>query len=852
MFIGFPGPYSINTRRSKNYLVHDKVLTMRGFQTLRFLSLLIVFLTFTEYPCFSQSAGSVSGTVLVSGTGEPLPGVEIVLSGTLIGTLTESNGTFFLGGVPPGDYFAEARFMGFKTQERAVTIEVGKKVILMFSLHPVILEVPEIVIEQASMFGGIAGINGIPGSAHRLSPRMLSKFQHTDINRILREVPGITLIEEDGYGLRPNIGIRGTGAERSSKISLMEDGVLIAPAPYAAPAAYYFPTISRMSEVEVRKGFSQIKYGPYTTGGALNLITTPIPNRLSGMVRALGGKDDDRTLYASFGSSYSNFGFLIETHHATTDGFKRLDYGGNTGFEKNDYLAKLALTTDENASVYQAAELKISRTTEVSNETYLGLTESDFAQNPLRRYAGSSNDQMRSAHEQVVLRHLIRPAQRVQIATTVYRTAFARNWYKLNDVIAAGTPDAVGIAELLANPEDYPHEYRIITGSENEPEDLLHLKANNRDYLSRGVQSELDLSYGAFGYEQKLEIGVRIHADEMDRFQWVDTYSIEKGIMHLTEAGSPGTDSNRIESANALAGYVQNRFDFGRFVVLPGVRYEHIKLKRKDYGKNDPGRIGDARTLRENTVDVLIPGIGFSYSASTELTLFGGVHKGFSPPGSKEGTRPEKSTNFEMGARFHTDLFSVDATIFFHDYSNLLGSDLAASGGSGTTDQFNGGEVDVSGIEISTAYNLGYLTGWKLSIPVRLAMTGTSAIFRSDFESAFEPWGTVQSGARLPYVPRYQMNAGIGLEGKHFDVELSASYTDVMLTVASSSAGASHEQTDAHLVLDVSAGITIFAHTRLFATVRNLTNSVYVVARRPAGLRPGLPRTTLVGITKTF
>lgn len=72
------------------------------------------------------------------------------------------------------------------------------------------------------------------GSAHVVTKAELRAAQATDLHRVLYQIPGVSIQEEEGFGNRPNIGIRGTGVERSQKVTLMEDGILAAPAAYSA------------------------------------------------------------------------------------------------------------------------------------------------------------------------------------------------------------------------------------------------------------------------------------------------------------------------------------------------------------------------------------------------------------------------------------------------------------------------------------------------------------------------------------------------------------------------------------------------------------------------------------------
>ena len=812
----------------------------------------------------AAQTGTLAGRV-VGTDGGPLPGANVRVEGTDRGGAADADGRFEVGGLAPGVYRATATTIGYAPLTERVVVEDGGRAEVLFALVEAALDAGEVVVTARETLTG-RGTLDLPGSGHYVGARTLQTVGDYDVHRVLREVPGVTVQEEDGYGLRPNVGLRGSGAERSSTITLMEDGVLVAPAPYAAPSAYYFPTTGRMDGIEVRTGAGQIKYGPATTGGALNLIAAQIPVGFEATGEARFGVNDQRTLHARVGNATASadwlggagVGFVAEVRSDNVDGFKTIEGPGGaavlgpggdeltTGFDKLDLFGRLRLATAPGAAVYQSLTLTAGLTDEVSDETYLGLTDADFDAAPFVRYAGSQRDEMDADHRALRARHVAVVSERLDLTTTLYRNAFARNWYKL-DKVAGSSGEAVGIGTLLDHPAQYEGAYAAVRGA---GDGSLFVKANNREYLSQGVQTVAGWRPGGAAL---VEAGLRLHADEMDRFQWVDEYAVEGTGTTLAVAGTPGTDSNRIESARAVAGFVQGEVGVGRLTLTPGVRVESVTLKREDFGKADVDRVGTDLSVRENTVTALIPGLGAVADLGAGWRVFGGVHRGFAPPDSRPETDPESSVNTEVGVRYGSPAVEVQAAGYWTAYENLLGSDLAAAGGGGTADQFNGGRVDVVGAELGVTADLARLAappsaraGW--AAPLRVAYTFTDGRFRNSFESEFDAWGTVAEGDALPYQARHRLYVRAGVEGAGWSVAALANAVSDMRAVAGQGPIPDDERIAAHATLDLVGEAPLPGGVALTARVVNLTNATYVVARRPAGLRPGLPRTVTVGL----
>ncbi|MCH7506247.1 MAG: TonB-dependent receptor [Proteobacteria bacterium] len=723
---------------------------------------------------------------------------------------------------------------------------------------------PECVqMEAITIFGTARTARDVAGGASVLTPKDLEEFETTDVARALRRVPGVSLQLEDGWALRPNISIRGTATERSSRITLMEDKVLIAPAPYAAPSAYYFPTFGRINAVEVLKGPASITQGPYTVGGAINLKSTPVPETNSGFIQGEYGSDSTWRLHGWYGGGTDVARFMIETHQWRSNGYQVIDRSNaETGLDKKDYLAKLRFKSDPASRIYQQFDLKLQYSEEDSQQSYLGLSDRDFTIDGLRRYGASVDDEIHNEHDQVMLTWHLEAQNGTALTVTAYNNNTKRAWYKTEGVDFDGSDDpqsfsrtswstiiaAINRGESLL--ELSANELQSIVDGADTAEGSIQLRDNAREYYSRGIQMVFDQTIQTGLTIHSLQAGLRYHEDEEDRLQRNDTYQQRAGHLVLNEVGLPGNAGNRIQGARAWAAYIYDRIEWNRWTLTPGLRYENIELKRVRYdtssdkpSSRDPGNFRDSRT---NKFDIWLPGLGALFEFNTSTRLIAGIHRGFATPSNATGVDPEESTNYELGVRYDRKRLGFEAMFFFNDYQNLVGVCTNSSGGNcDPGDAFNGGGVHIPGLELS--FQTWFEAGEYWQIPVELVYTWMNAEFQSSFNSEF--FGEVEKGDPVPYVPGQQLWASLGIQGGPWSFRVSGNYVISVCTRASCD---DFEKTDSAMIFDLSAHYEINQDWELYSLVENLADETYIAGRDPYGARPNKPRTFMLGVKFAF
>jgi len=702
----------------------------------------------------------------------------------------------------------------------------------------------EEIVESVTIIGSKENQKKLAGSGQIISNKDLLKAMDTDIQKILTAVPGVYMRTEEGYGLRPNISIRGTAIERSAKVAIMEDGVLVAPSPYTSSSAYYFPTTGRIHSVEVLKGPAAVSQGPQTIGGAINLISTPIPNTPSGkFVQELGENGMMRT-HAYYGGTSGNFGALVEVHEHESDGFDFIaNVGGDTGFDKSDLMVKARYETANHSLTFKMVDLD-----ETSNQSYVGLSQASFNANPRARYGATAYDKMLNDGEQTSLTY-VGDFENFNVTFTSWQNDYYRDWFKVSDFNnkkAHGEQDDIN--ELISDANNGSANAQAILDGKLPVQ--IEYKHNNRYYTNEGYQFSINTSLGihdlTLGYRDMEDSESRVQAHEYADQAADGSLSPLYGYIGLNNS------NNRLRESSATSYYLQDTMDFGRLDITVGYRSEDYDQRHRRWSDRAGPNLTMVRTGPADnrdtfaTNDHTTQSFGATYEVSENLTLVAGFHEGMTP---MFGADPEEADNTELGIRYKDGAGEVEIFYFSSEYSNLAAECTLVSGAACNADEsavFSGGSADVEGIEFNGSW---IFDGDGISYPVAIAYTSTDATFNNSSESDY--FGVVAAGDDLPYIPSSSMAlvAGFitdeGLSGNMRLIDVGGS--------CSIAACGTYNKIHAHTIIDLDLRKALNDAMDLYVIVENVTDDADIISRAPSeGARSQKPRTIKVGFSYKF
>lgn len=721
------------------------------------------------------------------------------------------------------------------------------------STRPVEVEVYD-TLNPEVITGGATETFSLPGSGYFVTSGDIRDQNYTNVNRVFAKVPGVYLREEDGSGLFPNISIRGVDGTRSEKVTIMEDGILQAPSPYSAPSAYYSPNIARMAGVEILKGSSQIKYGPHTTGGVINFLSTPIPEQEQLYLRTTYGTNATSQTHIHYGDTLETrngrFGYLAEVYYKHSDGFRTVDaapaFGiaasDNTGYQVFEPMVKFFW--EPNTALKQRIEFKYGYTNFDADETYLGLTDSDLGANPYRRYAGSFLDNMATEQHRTYLKHSIEINDDLDVQFAGYYNQFERDWFKIRAVNGNSLHNTLGPTGLAGD----------LATLRGEAPGTLGYRHNARQYESYGVQASATWRVEGDHVDHTVDFGFREHKDNIRRFQENTNIILAAGTSPTIVNRGPGSGGNRIQESNATAFWVQDTIEIGNLSITPGIRHERVELHNTDF-------VSDATNtptaIRDGEIDWWVAGIGANLDLDEQNSIFGGVHEGVAMPSPRailrDGVSLEESVSYELGFRHRSGNLNGELVGFYTDFDNII----STAAGFGNTGGRNSGTGTVQGVEALVSYD-----PWQhraVRMPLFLSATWTDATLDQALSSGGADnifgdgdGGPGIPGADMPYIPEWKLAAGIGLESRTWGVDLIATYVSDTFGTALNSpvpvTSARQGLVDGGMIFDLSTYYHVNNRVKLLAGVHNLFEEVMITSRIPEGARANAPREFYVGM----
>lgn len=730
------------------------------------VSLLVAgLLSLTCGQALAQGRGKIAGKVTDAATGEPLPGVNVVIAGTTLGSATDAEGDYFIANLEPGNYDVRASFIGYVTTVvEDVRVSSSQTTDLDIQLQEEVFESDEVVITAERPLVERDNTTSIT----RLDVTEVQGLPTSDFTDVITTLPSINV--ENGQ-----IFVRGGTLDQ---VAFLVDGARAGnPLDHSS---YTRVNLSAIEEVEVITGAFSAEYGE-AMSGVINVVMKEGGETYEMYVDARYQPPGLRHWGTSFYDRSSDL-YWENTHALHEEWWVEnpdmwVDPNGTPGSDPRSiwtpeqayqhYLETHQPLTDYTSIPTLQAEVGIGGPMPGVSNLGFFVSGKYRSEPPLFGNAFRKRGELQDGFAKLTYRF---PNGMKVHASGFYGNDetgwgygtypdfwWALNWglkarYAYNDF--EGYPksstngqtlrfshalNAATLYEVELNRVQALRSLGVLPGDSlgweatGPTNDFLRAVDENGDPIPAGYQNPVGYHY--LGYYYRYDDDNTLWSlkgyltSQLNKF-WHFKSGLEfnyRVLDHYNEAKSPARFDDRTYKPYQGAAYVQNKFEIGGLIMNAGMRLDFYNPNDTVFvdifdplgGEKEPTdlymqlspRLGVSHPIDANTV------LHFSYGHFFQAPAFGDYGEGggagslttFIPEGGtipwvlgNRGLRPRKTIAYEVGVeRNFWDTFVVDATAYYKDIRNTVRTVLIETPFGNYTTNGNGDYADIRGIELS-------------------------------------------------------------------------------------------------------------------------------------------------------
>ncbi len=388
----------------------------------KLLLIFIIMLIQLSLNGFAQPSrnGSLKGKVVDIKSGEPLPGVNIIVMKTLLGASSDLQGNYYVSQIPVGTYQVRASMMGYKEQLVSVSISSAGEITQNFYLTETVIESPTVIITASKK---AQSFQEVPNSVSLITMKDIQRRNRTYLNQVLEYTPGVYMMEGD-------VNIRGSSGfslGAGSRVLLLVDGIPMMPGD-SGDIKWDIVPLSQIERVEIVKGAGSALYGSHALGGVINIITKDPSSQPATSVNISGGIYD-RPYYSDWewtdnirylnqfdithSRKFSKVGLLIASGTKESNGYQQ-----NGEYHKYHVIGKINYQLDPQSTfTFQTNFTNLNY-----GEIFLWRNQNDIYQMPIPSIGDWLHSRQYSAN--AVFRQLINS----KIAFKMRSSYFFNDW----------------------------------------------------------------------------------------------------------------------------------------------------------------------------------------------------------------------------------------------------------------------------------------------------------------------------------------------------------------------------------------------------------------------------------------